>query len=126
MLAIPLPDLHALVRGETVVAFVERGTATVGDEVTLGDGGPRPVDRVKAAYTRWADAPIPPGGWTAVVVAVHPSALLDPEAGAARHVLRSIPTGDLAILRVYRDDLPVLSDDAFTARRGAVEGALSR
>ncbi len=125
MLTVPLPDLNALVRGETVVAFVDRGAATVGDEAALGDGGPQPVERVKPAYARWADAPVPEGPWSAVVVAVHPSALLDAEAGAARHILRSIPTGDLAILRVYRDDVPVLSDDAFAARRAAVEGALT-
>jgi hypothetical protein len=34
-------------------------------------------------------------------------------------------TGDLAILRVYAPDGPVLSDDAFAARVGSIEGAMT-
>jgi hypothetical protein len=122
--AVPAPDLRALVAGETVVIFVPRNTVDVGDEIELARGADRPVDDVKAAYGRWADAEMPPGPWTGIVVSLDPAALLDPATGASRHVLTSIPDGDLAVVRVYGPDGPVLSDETFEARRRSVEGAI--
>ncbi len=125
VLAVPLPDPHALIRGESIVAFVTRGVVTKGDEATLEASGTRQANALKRAYRRWANLLSPEGSWTAVVEAVHPTGLLDPVAGSARHVLAAIPEGDLAILRVYGVAGPVLSDVAFAARRKAVEGALA-
>jgi hypothetical protein len=80
---------------------------------------------LKPAYRRWADQPAPGGPWLGIVDRVDPATILDPEAGAARHILVEAPLeGDLIILRVYGPDGPVLGDDAFVARRNAVEGAL--
>jgi hypothetical protein len=125
VLALPAPDVLALVTGESVIAFVERGTLTEGDELDLVIAGDRAPADVKPAYRRWCNASLPPGAWIAVVVAVHPAALLDPTAGAARHVLATPADGDIAVLRVYGATRPVLSDDAFAARRTAAEGALA-
>lgn len=124
VLAVPRPDLHALIRGESIVAFAARGEVTEGDETALEPSGDRPAGDLKRAYRRWANLPSPEGSWVAVVEAVHPTGLLDPVAGSARHILTAIPEGDLAILRVYDGEGPVLSDVAFAARRKAVEGAL--
>ncbi len=115
----------ALVSGESVIAFVDRGAVTEGDEVTLELAAPRPLEDVQTAYRRWVDQPLPAGAWLGIVVAVHPTSLLDPIRGSARHVLTTAPDGDLAIVRVYDGAAPVLSDEAFSARRAAVEGALS-
>ena len=120
---IATPDLLSLVTGEAVVAFAERGAVDEGDEVELRPGGPRPPEELKPAYRHWADRRVE-GEWTAVVEAVHPAALLDPDSGAARHVLAATPDGDLLVLRVYGSDGPVLSDTAFEARRRSVQGAL--
>jgi hypothetical protein len=125
MLAIAAPELLALLEGEIIVVFVARGTCTEGDEVELVVGDPLDADLVKPAYRRWCDAEVPSGPWTAVVVAVDPAQLLDPEAGGARHVRTAAPLdGDLVLLRVEGPDGPILSDDAFAARRGSVEGAM--
>ena len=123
-LGLPDPDLLALVTGEVVVAFFDRGGVDEGDEVELVGAGPRPAEHLKPAYRHWADREVD-GEWTAVVEAVHPAALLDPESGDARHVLTEPPDGDLLLLRVYGPDGPVLSDAAFKARRWSVQGALS-
>ena len=85
-----------------MVAFVPRMTVGEGDELTLLPGGPMAAEDLKPAYRRWASHPAPEGTWTAVVVAVDPAALLDVEAGAARHIRAEPGTGDLAILRVLR------------------------
>ncbi len=45
-----------------------------------------PAEDLKPAYRRWASLAAPEGPWTAVVVSVDPAALLDPVAGAARHI----------------------------------------
>jgi hypothetical protein len=124
VISLPAPDLLALAHGESVIAFVERGVLGEGDEVELRSAGPRPAHEVKPAYLRWADGELPAAAWSGVVVAVHPAALLDPVDGSGRHVLTFVPDGDLAVIRVFRDDEPVLSDAAFAARRGSVEGAL--
>lgn len=123
MLTVSNVELRALASGETIVAFVTRGTSTEGDEVVLRGGGPVPRGGVKPAYRRW-EATTVAGEFNAVVVAVTPSAMLDPVAGAARHVLMEPGEGDVVVLRVYTGEGPVLSDTAFAARRGSVEGAL--
>lgn len=122
---IPAPDLKALVEGEVVVAFSPRSLVGEGDEVTLEASEPRDPAELKPAYRRWSDVEVA-GTWTAVVSAVHPATMLDPVAGTGRHILTSIPRGDLIVLRVFDDDgKPVLSDVAFDARRRSLEGALS-
>jgi hypothetical protein len=125
MVQIPNPDLHALACGEVVVAFVARGAATEGDEVELDGSGPRLESELKPAYRRWADEPNPEGRWLGIVDLVAPATILDPEAGASRHILMDAPLdGDVIILRVYGPDGAVLGDDAYAARRNSVEGAL--
>ena len=125
MVKIPDPDLRALTSGEVVIAFVARGTATEGDEIELHGSGPRRDTELKPSYRRWADEPAPDGPWLGIVDRVDPATILDPDAGASRHILAEAPVeGDLIILRVYGPDGPVLGDDAFVARRSAVEGAL--
>ncbi len=106
-----------------MVAFVPRHRVSEGDEVALHPSGPRPASELQAAYSRWADTSVG-GEWSAVVTAVHPAAMLDPVAGAARHILAEIPDGDMVVLRVYGPEGAVLSDVAFEARVGSLEGAL--
>lgn len=120
------PELRALVSGESVIAFVPRGTVAEGDEVELSANGPLRPDQLKPAYRRWADAGVPEGEWTAIVDVVSPAAALDPTAGGTRHILDGHGSGDLVVLRVYGDDGPVLSDEAFDARVRSVTGALIR
>ena len=67
---IPDPDLHALIAGETVVAFTPRNTVDEGDEVELQPAGARPPHELKPAYRHWAEAGPGPEGWTALVEAV--------------------------------------------------------
>jgi hypothetical protein len=125
MVPVPDPDLRALASGEVVVTFVSRGAATEGDEVELDGAGPRREEELKPAYRRWATDPAPDGPWLGIVERVAPATILDPTAGGSRHILMEAPTeGDLIIVRVYGPDGAVLSDDAFAARRNAVEGAL--
>lgn len=124
MLTFTDPELRALAEGECVIAFVPRGSVSEGDEVTLSADGPLPVGGLKPAYRRWADAGPPEGTWTAVVESVGTAAALDPIAGAARHILAGPGEGDLVVLRVFGEDGPVLSDEAFDARLRSVDGAL--
>jgi hypothetical protein len=127
MVQIPNPDLRALASGEVVIAFVNRGAATEGDELDLHGSGPRAESGLKPAYRRWAAGPVPGGPWLGIVDRVDPATILETEAGSSRHILAEAPTtGDVIILRVYGPDGPVLSEDAFTARRASVEGALRR
>lgn len=120
------PDLKALVEGEVVVAFSSRGLVDERDEVTFEASPRSDPSELKPAYRRWSDVEVA-GTWTAVVEAVHPATLLDPVAGSGRHILSSIPRGDLIVLRVFGEDgNPVLSDVAFDARRRSLEGALSQ
>jgi hypothetical protein len=124
MVQIPNPDLRALASGEVVVAFVTRGAATEGDEIELTGSGPRDERELKPAYRRWADEPAPAGPWLGVVDRVDPATILDPEAGASRHILTEAPVdGDVIIVRVYGPDGAVLGEDAFVARKNSVEGA---
>lgn len=123
MLAVSNPELRALASGESIVAFVARGTLSEGDEIELTASGPRPAAELKPAYARWAAADAP-RGLSAVVVSVSPAAMLDRRAGAARHILREAGEGDLVLLRVFTAGGPVLSDEAFAARHRSVEGAL--
>jgi hypothetical protein len=126
MVSVSPAELRALVTGEIIVAFVPRATVTEGDEVELVAGAPLPPEELKPAYRRWADAAPPTESHTGVVVGVVPAAILDPLAGAARHVRETAGEGDLVLMRVYGPDGPVLDDDAFEARRRSVEGALIR
>ncbi len=123
MLAVSDPELRALAAGESIVAFVARGTLSEGDEIELTASGPRPAEELKPAYERWASVDAP-GGLSAVVVSVSPAAMLDRRAGAARHILRQPGDGDLVLLRVFAGGGPVLSDEAFAARHRSIEGAL--
>ena len=125
MLRLPVPDLLALVTGESIVAFVDRTTVEQGDEVALVAGGERPVEHLQPAYRHWVTRPAPDGEWTALVEEVHPAAALDPVAGASRHVLAAVPEGDLVVLRVYGTDGPALSDVAYRARRASLGAALA-
>ena len=119
------PELQALAEGEIVIAFADRGTCTEGDEVELVAGHRPEPGEVKPAYRRWLGVEPPPGPWRAVVIAVDPARLLDREAGGARHIRAAAPDdGDLLVLRVEGPDGPVLSDEAFAARRASVEGAM--
>jgi hypothetical protein len=124
MLTVSDPELRALAEGESVVAFVPRGSVSEGDEVGLSTSGSLPIGALKPAYRRWADAGAPEGTWTAIVDSVGPSAGLDPIAGAARFILAAPGEGDLVVLRVFGTDGSVLSDDAFDARLRSVKGAL--
>jgi hypothetical protein len=125
MLHLPAPELLGLAAGEIVVAFAARGTVNEGDEVELAPGPSLDPAMVKPAYRRWLQMPLPDATFTAVVIAVDPAQLLDPEAGGARHLRTTPPTeGDLLVLRVSGPDGAVLSDEAFAARHRSVEGAI--
>ena len=123
MLHLSPPEARALVAGEIVVAFADRGAVTEGDEVAITPTTQLPADNVKPAYRRWLESDIG-DDWTGVAVSVDPATILDPEAGQSRHVRRIVPGGDLIVLRVYGTEGPVLSDEAFAARQKSVEGAL--
>lgn len=124
MLTVSDPELRALAEGECVIGFAPRGSVSEGDEVAVSANGPLPVGALKPAYRRWADAGPPDGAWSAVVEAVGPATALDPIAGASRVILAAPGEGDLIVLRVFGDEGPVLSDDAFDARKRSVNGAL--
>lgn len=124
MLRVSDPELRALASGETIIAFVTRGDLTEGDEVGITSSGGLDPEKLKAAYRRWADAEPPHGDLTAIVVSVDPATILDPVAGASRHILMAPGDGDMAVVRVFDAAGPVLSDEAFEARRHSVEGAL--
>lgn len=124
MLDLSPPEARALIAGEIVIAFAERGAVTEGDEVEIGPTITLTESQVKPAYQRWLDAAVPDGPWTGIVISVDPAQILDPDAGQSRHVRTSAPSGDLIVLRVYGPEGPVLSDAAFAARQKSVEGAL--
>lgn len=124
MLAMDPAELRALASGEIIIAFAPRGTVDEGDEVELVAGDALPAEALKPAYRRWANSPPPAGDHTGVVVAVVPASILDPVAGAARHIRMAPGDGDIFLLRVFGPDGVVLGDEAFAARRRSVEGAL--
>ena len=123
---LPNPDLRALATGETIVAFVARGAVSSGTDIGLAAAGPRPPDELTPAYQRWADVEVPSGDWTAFVDDVFSAADLDPIDGASRHILARLGRGDLIVLRVHRDGIPVLTDDAYAARRTSLASARRR
>ena len=123
-LALPGSDLRALVTGEVIMVFLPKGTVTVGDACVLTNAGPRAAEDLKPAYRRWAEATTPDGPWHATVETVAAADTLDAEAGQSRHILAEVGQGDLVVLRVRSDRGPVLSDEAFTARRASLESAL--
>jgi hypothetical protein len=124
LLRVPDPDLRALTSGEQILAFVAQGTVAPGSTVDLAGSGPRPAHQLKPAYRRWADAATADRAWSATVDAVVPASQLDPVSGAARHILREPDGGDLVVLRVAGPAGPVLTDDAYAARRISLESAL--
>jgi hypothetical protein len=115
--------VSALVKGETIIVFAARGSYTEGDEFNVVSEGPTNPDLLKAAYRRTAMAD-PHVSAVATVTAVHPANMLDPIAGASRHVFVTAGTGDLVVVRIGVDAVPVLSDAAFTARSSILEGAV--
>ena len=123
MLHLSTPEARALIAGEVVVAFADRGAVNEGDEVEITPTTELEPEDVKTAYRRWIREGVPEG-WTGVVVSVDPATILDPEAGQSRHVRMTSPGGDLIVLRVYGPDGPALSEEAFAARQKSVEGAL--
>ena len=123
-LSLPFPDVRALVTGETIVAFVAHGTVAAGATVAIEGTGPRDPSDLKPAYRRWAGDGIPAGRVEATVDAAMPAARLDPEDGASRHILAAAGAGDLVVLRVSRNGIAVLSDDAYSARRNSLDAAL--
>lgn len=123
-LSLPDPDLRALVAGEVIVAFVPSDTVASGTVVTLTGSGPRPAMELKPAYRRWASLAAPPGTWSATVEFVTAARSLDPDAGQSRHVLADAGDGDLVVLRVEGTQGPVLSSEAYAARRASLEAAL--
>lgn len=116
--------VSALCKGEVITLFADRGTYTEGDEIDVVSVGPTDVNALKPAYKRTATHDLSHVAASATVHAVHPAGLLDPEAGASRHIFDQVGTGDLVLVRVAIDGVPVLSDSAFAARRKSVEGAL--
>jgi hypothetical protein len=126
MLTLSDPEVRALAAGECVVVFVRRGSVDEGDEIELAGNGPLDPARLKPAYRRWATLGPPQGRWSAVVDAVEPAAILDPIAGASRHILDRPGEGDVVVLRVYGPEGPVLGDDAYEARRRSVTGAFTQ
>lgn len=119
-------ELLALATGETVIAFVARAAVFEGDEVSLEPGAALPAEEMKPAYAAWSKHPAPEGNWLGVVEAIHPASALDPDSGSSRHVRAGRPDhGDLAVLRVFGPDGPVLGEAAFAARRSAVDGSIS-
>ncbi len=123
MLQLSPPEAMALVTGEIVVGFADRGAVNEGDEVAIAATTTASADDIKPAYRRWLGS-TPPDGYGGVIISVEPVAILDSEAGSARHLRSSAPPGDLVVIRVYGPDGPVLSDAAFAARQKSVEGAL--
>ena len=90
-LVVPATTLEALARGETIVAITDRNAVNLNDELELRAEGDQPGELV------------------ALVVAVQPAAsMVD-------------ATGDAVLLRVFAGPTPVLSDQAFAARRSEVE-----
>lgn len=120
-LAIPDPDVLALATGETVVAFVPRNSVDLNDELELEPVGRRSPGELAETHAHLATSGTETVNATALVVGLQPAASLAGGDGAAHHILASVPDGDIAILRVYTDRGPVLTDDEFEARREAIE-----
>ncbi|VAW06380.1 hypothetical protein MNBD_ACTINO02-2122 [hydrothermal vent metagenome] len=113
----------ALVKGEIITLFARRGMFTEGDEFDVVSEGTTDPDLLKPAYRRTANT-VTRVSAVGTVTGVHPAAMLDPEAGASRHVFISSGPGDLVIVRVTVDSVPVLSEMAFAARSAGLEGAI--
>lgn len=124
MLDLAQAEARALIAGEIIVAFADRGTVTEGDEVSIAVTGELADESVKPAYRRWSREPLPDGPWSGVVESVDPATILDPQAGLSRHLRTSARPGDVVVIRIYGPDGPVLTDAAYEARRKSVEGAL--
>ena len=90
-LVVSTGTLEALAGGDTIVAITSRNAVTLNDEVEL------------------VAEDGPPGDLVALVVAVQPAASMA-DAG-----------GDAVLLRVFKGNDPVVSDEAFAAMRAEVE-----
>ena len=123
MLELSTAEARALIEGEIIVAFADRGAITEGDEIPIEPNTSLEPVQIKPAYRRWINETVPEG-WSGVVVSVDPATILDPEAGNSRHIRTEVAGGDLVVLRVYGPEGPSLSDAAFVARQRSVEGAL--
>ena len=106
-----------------VAALVKGEMFTEGDEFDVVSEGTTDPDLLKPAYRRTANS-VTRVSAVGTVTGVHPAAMLDPEAGASRHVFISPGPGDLVIVRVAIDSVPVLSEMAFAARSARLEGAI--
>jgi len=120
-LRVPDPDLLALARGETIVAFAERHAVGLNDELDLTPSGPRPDDGLSARGVELNALGPPAENLTGLVVGLQPAASLAGPRGTEHHVLAEAPEGDVAILRVFTSEGPVLTDEAFGQQRAAIE-----
>ncbi len=120
-LALPDPDLQALVTGTVVVAFAARHAVDLNDELELVGTGPRQAIELSAEHIGLSSAGPPSGEFVGLVVGLQPAASLSQPEGTAHHILAAVPDGDAVILRVFGADGPVLDEDEFEHRRTAVE-----
>jgi hypothetical protein len=120
-LRLPDPDLQALAGGTVIVAFAERHSVGLNDELDLIPAGPR-LDTELSEQGIVLNALGPPDReLVGLVVGLQPAASLAGPAGADHHVLAEAPEGDVLILRVFSPEGPVLSDEAFGRQRAAIE-----
>ena len=117
-LTLPMPDLWLLASGKSVVAFASRHAVDLNDELELAPGPPRPVAELKAEPGAVVE-PSALDDLTALVMGVQPASSLSPESD--NNFLTILPEGDVLILRVYRENRPVLDDVEFEALRAEVE-----
>ncbi|MEE9185302.1 MAG: hypothetical protein V3U39_12630 [Acidimicrobiia bacterium] len=117
-LTLPMPDLWLLASGKSVVAFASRHAVDLNDELELAPGPPRPVAELKAEPGAVVE-PSALDDLTALVMGVQPASSLSPESD--NNFLTILPEGDVLILRVYRENRPVLDDAEFEALRAEVE-----
>lgn len=120
-LTVPDPDLRALATGTAIVAFTDRHAVGLYDELELIPAGPRPVSELSPEGAALNGLGPPEEQLTGLVVGLQPAASLAGPDGSGHHVLAQVPTGDVAILRVFGPAGPVLSDQDFEARRAAIE-----
>ena len=102
-LAVPTTTLDALARGETIVAITDRNAVNLNDELELETEDARPGEMV------------------ALVVAVQPAASVGDAIADGDSTEDGAPSGDAVLLRVFAGPNPVLTDEAFAARRAEVE-----
>ncbi len=116
-LTLPTPDLWLLAAGRSVVAFCPRHLVDLNDELELEAGPARPDSELHSDFVGLGD----PGfdDLAALVIGVQPASSLSIQSES--HFLTFVPEGDVLILRVYRDNEPVLEEAEFEKRRADVE-----